>query len=176
MKKSLIPLFMGGIALGISEFVIMGILPEISSSLNISISKSGHFISAYALGVVFGAPLLIVFSRKFSPKILLTLLAFMIMAFNFLSSLCSNYTSLLIARFLAGLPHGSFFGVGAIVAIKLADKGKKTQAIAAMFAGLTVANIIGVPLGTYMAYTISWQMSFILVGIFGLLTMVLVIS
>lgn len=170
MKKSLLSLALGGLTIGITEFVMMGILPDIAKNLNISIPVAGHLISAYALGVVIGAPLLVIITRNYPPKKTLLMLASMITAFNSLSIIAPNYEFLFAVRLLSGLPHGAFFGVGAVVASRLADKGKEAQAISVMFAGLTIANLLGVPLGTYIGHHFSWRYTFIIIAIVGTLT------
>tara|TARA_R110002074_G_scaffold5143_1_gene25224 strand:+ start:8320 stop:9519 length:1200 start_codon:yes stop_codon:yes gene_type:complete len=170
-KKALFALAIGGFGIGLTEFVIMGILTEVSGSLGITIPKAGHFIAAYALGVVVGAPLLTGLGSKLTPKKMLFLLMIWFTVFNTLSGLATGYTSLLFLRFLSGIPHGAFFGIGAVVATKLAKKGKSAQGIAIMFSGLTVANVIGVPIGTYLGQQFSWSVSFYLVGFVGLLAL-----
>lgn len=172
MKKELLPLTIGGFGIGMTEFVMMGILPDIATSLQISIPQAGHLISAYALGVVLGAPLLVGFAGNYPPKkILLGLMALFTFC-NALSSFAPNYELMMVTRLLSGLPHGAFFGVGAVVASRLANKGKEAQAISMMFAGLTVANIIGVPLGTYIGHTMSWRITFLIIAAVGLITLV----
>ena len=169
MKKALLALAIGGFGIGMTEFVIMGILPEVSEALQISIPTAGHFISAYALGVVVGAPLLTAFGNRWpAHKVLLALMVWFTV-FNTLSAFSNSYELLLITRFLSGLPHGAFFGIGAVVAGKLAKPGKEAQAIAMMFTGLTVANVIGVPLGTWLGQNFNWGVSFLAVGIVGIL-------
>lgn len=170
-KKALFALAIGGFGIGLTEFVIMGILTEVSGSLGITIPQAGHFIAAYALGVVVGAPLLTGLGSKLTPKKMLFLLMIWFTVFNTLSGLAIGYTSLLFMRFLSGIPHGAFFGIGAVVATKLAKKGKGAQAISIMFSGLTVANVIGVPIGTYLGQQFSWSVSFYLVGFVGLLAL-----
>ncbi|QIP16081.1 MFS transporter [Spirosoma aureum] len=171
MKKSLLPLAIGGFGIGMTEFVMMGILPDIASALRISIPVAGHLISAYALGVVLGAPLLVGIAGNYPPKkILLGLMAIFTFC-NILSAFAPNYETMMITRLLSGLPHGAFFGVGAVVASRLAGKGKEAQAISMMFAGLTIANIIGVPLGTYIGHTMSWRITFVVIAAVGLITM-----
>ncbi|TLP72794.1 MFS transporter [Maribacter sp. ACAM166] len=170
-KKALFSLAIGGFGIGLTEFVIMGILTEVSGSLGITIPQAGHFIAAYALGVVLGAPLLTGLCSKLSPKKMLFLLMIWFTIFNSLSGLATGYSSLLFLRFLSGIPHGAFFGIGAVVATKLAKKGKSAQGIAIMFSGLTVANVIGVPIGTYLGQQFSWSVSFYLVGFVGLLAL-----
>ena len=172
MKKSLIALSLGGLTIGITEFVIMGLLPDIATDLNVSIPVAGYLISAYALGVVIGAPLLVILGRNYPPKKMLLLLAAMLTVFNAFSIIAPNYTILLISRLLSGLPHGAFFGVGAVVASRLADKGKEAQAISIMFAGLTIANVAGVPIGTYIGHNFTWRYTFIIIAFVGLLTFV----
>ncbi|GAB4029033.1 MFS transporter [Spirosoma gilvum] len=171
MKKSLLPLTIGGFGIGMTEFVMMGILPDIATALHISIPTAGHLISSYALGVVLGAPLLVGIAGNYPPKkILLGLMALFTFC-NALSAFAPNYETMMITRLLSGLPHGAFFGVGAVVASRLAGRGKEAQAISMMFAGLTVANIIGVPLGTYIGHTMSWRLTFLIIAGVGLITM-----
>ena len=170
MKKSLIALSLGGLTIGITEFVMMGLLPDIASDMKVSIPVAGYLISSYALGVVIGAPLLVILGRNFAPKKMLLILALMLTVFNALSIIAPTYNFLFASRFLSGLPHGAFFGVGAVVASRLADKGKEAQAIAIMFSGLTLANLIGVPIGTYIGHHFIWRYTFILIAIVGLLT------
>jgi DHA1 family arabinose polymer transporter-like MFS transporter len=172
MKLSLLPLALGGLTIGITEFVMMGLLPDIAHDLNISIPQAGHLISAYALGVVIGAPLLVIAGRNFPPKKMLLAMAVMLTVFNALSIIAPGYNLLFASRFLSGLPHGAFFGVGAVVASRLADKGKEARAIAIMFSGLTIANVVGVPLGTYIGHNYSWRYTFVIVTIIGLITVV----
>ncbi|WP_288428047.1 MFS transporter [uncultured Spirosoma sp.] len=171
MKKNLLPLTMGGFGIGMTEFVMMGILPDLARTLDISIPVAGHLISAYALGVVLGAPLLVAIAGNYPPKKILLGLMAMFTVFNLLSSFAPSYEIMLITRLLSGLPHGAFFGVGAVVASRLAAKGKEAQSISMMFAGLTVANIVGVPLGTYIGHELSWRLTFVVIGVVGLITL-----
>lgn len=167
MKKSLIALAFGTLGLGIAEFVMMGILPDVAKDMGISISMAGHFISAYALGVCVGAPVLILARKRPLKHILLALVA-LIMLGNICASLAPNYWILLLARFVSGLPHGAYFGVASIVAEKLADKGKGSEAVSIMIAGMTIANLFGVPLGTSLSNMLSWRFTFLLVGCWGM--------
>lgn len=170
MKKSLIALAFGTLGLGIAEFVMMGILPDVAGDLNISIATAGHLISAYAIGVCIGAPMLII-ARKYPLKNILLILVAMIMLGNTLAALAPNYWILMLARLISGLPHGAYFGVASIVAEKLADKGKGSEAVSIMIAGMTVANLFGVPLGTSLSAAISWRATFLLVSCWGILTL-----
>jgi DHA1 family arabinose polymer transporter-like MFS transporter len=170
MKKSLLSLMLGGLTIGITEFVMMGLLPDIASDLKISIPVAGYLISAYALGVVLGAPLIVIIARNAPPKKILLILAAMLAFFNSLSIIAPSYNLLFISRLLSGLPHGAFFGVGAVVATRLADKGKEAQAISIMFSGLTVANLAGVPIGTYIGHNFAWRYTFIIIAFIGLIT------
>jgi DHA1 family arabinose polymer transporter-like MFS transporter len=172
MKKSLVSLALGGLTLGITEFVMMGLLPDIATDLKISIPVAGYLISAYALGVVIGAPLLVIVSRNYPPKKTLLALVAMLALFNSLSIIAPNYLFLFASRFLSGLPHGAFFGVGAVVASRLADKGKEAQAISIMISGLTIANVAGVPIGTYVGHNYSWRYTFIIISSIALITFV----
>lgn len=169
MKKSLIALAFGTLGLGIAEFVMMGILPEVAVALHVSIAQAGHFISAYALGVCVGAPILIL-ARKFPLKKILLSLVCLILAGNLMASLAPNYLTMLLARFISGLPHGAYFGVASIIASKLADKGKESEAVSIMIAGMTVANLFGVPLGTSLSTMLSWRITFLLVSGWSLIT------
>ncbi|MDX1542764.1 MAG: MFS transporter [Christiangramia sp.] len=169
MKKAILALAIGGFGIGMTEFVIMGILPEVAQAMDISIPRAGHFISAYALGVVVGAPLLTAFGSKWPAHKVLLALMLWFTVFNTLSAFSDSYILLLISRFLSGLPHGAFFGIGAVVAGRLAKPGKDAQAIAMMFTGLTVANVLGVPLGTWLGQNFNWGVSFLAVGIVGVL-------
>lgn len=171
MKKSLVSLAFGGLGLGMTEFAMMGVLPDIAGDLHVTIPQAGHFISAYALGVCVGAPLLILLARNLPPKRTLLALMAMFTLFNTLSALSPGYGMMLAMRFLAGLPHGAYFGVGAIVAGRLADEGKAAEAVSIMFAGLTVANVVGVPLGTYVGNLFSWRYTFLMVGAWGVVTL-----
>ncbi|MEO8236910.1 MAG: MFS transporter [Flavobacterium sp.] len=170
MKKSLVALSLGGLTIGITEFVMMGLLPDIASDMKVTIPVAGYLISAYALGVVIGAPLLVIIGRNYAPKKMLLILAMMLTVFNALSIIAPTYNFLFVSRFFSGLPHGAFFGVGAVVASRLADKGKEAQAIAIMFSGLTLANLIGVPIGTYIGHHFIWRYTFILITVAGLIT------
>ncbi|RYZ92893.1 MAG: MFS transporter [Sphingobacteriaceae bacterium] len=172
MKKKLIPLALGGLGIGTTEFVMMGILPDIAKDFHISIPVAGHLISAYALGVVIGAPLLVALSSNYEPKkILLTLMGIFVF-FNAFSAFAPSNVTLLIARLFSGLPHGAFFGVGSVVASRLAEKGKQAQAISIMFAGLTIANLLIVPLGTFVGHHYSWRYTFGIVTLIGIITII----
>jgi DHA1 family arabinose polymer transporter-like MFS transporter len=172
MKKGLLALLFGGLGIGITEFVIAGLLPDLAKALAISIPQAGNLISVYALGVVVGAPLLVLVAGKIAPRKLLIILMALFTLFNVLVAIAPNYTTLLIARFLSGLPHGAYFGVGSVVASRIADKGKQSQAIATMFAGLTFANLLGVPLGTYIGHHTSWRYTFLMIALIGVITMI----
>ncbi|WP_210488077.1 MFS transporter [Rufibacter aurantiacus] len=163
-KLSLISLLLGGFSIGMTEFLMMGILPDMSRAINISIPEAGHLISIYALGVVIGAPLMVGLTSNMPPKKVLIGLMLMVGIFNGLFALMSSYPLLMATRLLAGLPHGAFFGIGAVVASKLAEPGREARAVSVMFAGLTVANIIGVPLGTFIGHNYSWRFSFALIA------------
>ncbi|MFX1705309.1 MFS transporter [Chitinophaga sp. CC14] len=170
MKKlSLYSLTMGGFSIGMTEFMMMGVLPDVANSLDITIPVAGHLISAYALGVVIGAPLMVALAGNFPPKKVLIGLMLAFGLFNSLFAIAPGYEWLVVARLFAGLPHGAFFGMGAVVASRLAEPGKEASAVSVMFAGLTIANIIGVPLGTYIGHNYSWRISFLLVGVVSLM-------
>lgn len=172
MKKHLIPLALGGLGIGTTEFVMMGLLPDIAKDFQITIPVAGHLISAYAAGVVIGAPLLVAISGNFGPKKILLALMAIFTLFNGLSAIAPGNKTLLVLRLLAGLPHGAFFGVGSVVASRLAEKGKEARSISMMFAGLTLANLLIVPLGTFIGHHYSWRFTFGIVAFIGLITLV----
>ena len=170
MKKSLVALAFGTLALGIAEFVMMGILPDVARSLGVSIPEAGHLISAYAIGVCCGAPMLVVV-HKYPLKNILLCLACVILLGSTLAALSVNYWMLLAARFISGLPHGAYFGVASIVAVRLADERHKTGAVSIMVAGMTVANLFGVPLATGLSASVSWRFPFLLVVFVSLIVL-----
>lgn len=170
MKKSLIALAFGTLGLGIAEFTMMGILPYVAADLNIGIPVAGHFISAYALGVCAGAPMLILARKRPLKHILLALMALMLVG-NLGAAMATGYWLLLAARFISGLPHGAYFGVASIVAGKLADEGRSSEAVSIMIAGMTVANLFGVPLGTSLSHMLSWRVTFLLVACWGVIVL-----
>jgi len=174
IDKKIIPLAIGGLGIGTTEFTIMGLLPDIAKSLQISIPEAGHLISAYAFGVVVGAPILIGYSVKFSPKKVLMALMVIFTLFNALSAMAPDYTTMMIIRFLSGLPHGAFFGVGTVVAARMAEKGKEAFNISLMFTGLTIANLAMVPLVTYIGHTFHWRWYFAIVSVIGLLALLFI--
>jgi DHA1 family arabinose polymer transporter-like MFS transporter len=170
IKKSLLPLALGGFGIGMTEFVIMGILPDIAGGLQISIPQAGYLITAYALGVVVGAPTLVSLMAHRPPRSVLIWFMLMFTLFNAMSAFAPNFEVMMLSRFMAGLPHGAFFGVGAVVASRLADEGKVAAALATMFTGLTLANVVGVPAGTWLGHNMSWRAVFLVVAVIGLLT------
>jgi len=170
IKKSLVPLALGGFGIGMTEFVMMGILPDIAHGLAITIPQAGYLISAYALGVVVGAPTLVALLAKRAPRSVLIWLMLIFTVFNALSAFAPNFHLMMLSRFMAGLPHGAFFGVGAVVASRLADEGRSAAAVATMLAGLTLANVLGVPFGTWLGHNLSWRAVFLIVAGIGLLT------
>ncbi|MPT30422.1 MAG: MFS transporter, partial [Chryseobacterium sp.] len=170
MDKRILPLALGGLGLGTTEFVIMGLLPDVAESLKISIPQAGHLISSYAFGVVVGAPILIGYAAKYPPKKILIFLMIAFTLFNALSAFSNDYYSMMAIRFLAGLPHGAFFGVGTVVATRLAKPGKQAQSIAMMFTGLTLANLAMVPFVTWLGHQLTWRYAFGVVAIIGSIT------
>ena len=168
MRPGLLALSLGGLAIGMAEFVPMGVLPDVARSLDITIPQAGHLISAYAVGVVTGAPLLVALGERFAPRRVLIAFMLIFALFNALFAVAPTFPLLVAARFFAGLPHGAFFGLGAVVASRLAPPGREASAVAVMFAGLTIANIIGVPLGTLLGHAIHWRLPFIAVAAIAL--------
>ncbi|MEU5217325.1 MFS transporter [Streptomyces sp. NPDC020807] len=165
---ALLALTIGAFGIGTTEFVIMGLLPEIAADYGVTIPTAGLLVTGYALGVVVGAPLLTVFGAKVSRKRMLMLLMGLFVLGNLLSALAPTFGLMLTGRVVASLAHGSFFGIGSVVAADLVAPNKKAAAIATMFTGLTVANIVGVPLGTYIGQTVGWRTTFAIVAALGL--------
>ncbi|MCM1291199.1 MAG: MFS transporter [Prevotella sp.] len=168
MKKSLIALAAATFALGIAEFGMMGILSDVAHGIGVDIVKAGHLISAYSLGVAIGAPCLVVL-RKLPLRRLLLFLVTLIAFGNLFTALAPNYIMLLTGRFISGLPHGAFFGAGAIVCSELAGKNKGATAVSVMVGGMTVANVIGVPGATFLSNCISWRFVFGAISLFGII-------
>lgn len=170
MPLALLALAIGAFGIGTTEFVMMGMLPQIAGDLGVSVSAVGLLISAYAVGVVIGAPTLTALGVRFTPRQTLIGLMVVFVVGNALSALAPGYTTLLIARVFTALAHGSFFGVGAVAARRLVPKEKATQAISLMITGLTLANVVGVPLGTFIAQQLSWRLVMGGVAVIGLVT------
>ncbi len=167
----LLALAVGAFAIGTTEFSPMGFLPEIARDLDISIPRAGMLISAYALGVMIGAPLMTLWLSRYSkPKSLILLMAIFTIG-NLLAMLAPNYLGLMGARLITSLNHGAFFGIGSVVAASVVPKDKQASAVAMMFMGLTIANIGGVPLATWVGQHIGWRMAFCGISLLGLLTM-----
>lgn len=171
IDRRVLPLTLGGLAIGTTEFTIMGLLPDMAASLHATIPQAGMLISAYALGVVVGAPLLTGIFLKQAPKKTLIFLTILFTVFNGLSIVAPGYGSMLVTRFLAGLPHGAFFGIGAVVASRIGGKGKEARYISMMFTGLTLANLLMVPLVTYIGHMFHWRWYFAVVTLIGAITL-----
>jgi MFS transporter, DHA1 family, inner membrane transport protein len=167
-------LAMGGFAIGTTEFATMSLLPYFARGLRIDEPTAGHVISAYALGVVVGAPLLAVLAAKMSRRALLILLMTAFALFNGLSALAPDYHWMLVFRFLSGLPHGAYFGIAALVAASLVPANKRSQAVGRVMLGLTVATILGVPLANWLGQAIGWRSGFAVVAVLALVTVALV--
>jgi MFS transporter, DHA1 family, inner membrane transport protein len=171
-----IALAMGGFAIGTTEFVTMGLLPEMARGVGVSIPAAGHVISAYALGVVVGAPLIAVFGARLPRRGLLLALMAAFALGNAGSALALNYESLTIARFLSGVPHGAFFGVASLVAASMVAPHRKGRAVSLVMLGLPVANVVGVPTATWMGQHLGWRSAYWAVALLGLLTVALVLA
>jgi DHA1 family inner membrane transport protein len=153
---------------------MMGLLPNVARDLGISVPTAGHIISAYALGVVVGAPLIAVLAARWPRHVLLLALMAFFAVGNFASALTPGYAPLLAVRFLAGLPHGAYFGVASLVAASLVPANERASAVGRMMLGLTGATLAGVPLATWIGQTLGWRAAYVLVGAIGLLTSVLI--
>ena len=159
-------------AIGTAEFVIAGILPQIATSLSITEGQAGYLISAYALAIVIGGPILTIYLARFNKKMVLIGLMALFIVGNVLSALAPNYHLLLISRVVAGLTQGPFYGIGAVVATNLVSEKMAGRAVGQMFAGLTLANVLGVPAGTWISLQFGWHSTFFTVAAFGAVAMV----
>ncbi|WP_420138538.1 MFS transporter [Sphingomonas sp.] len=171
-----ITLALGGFAIGTTEFATMSLLPDFSRGLGVDAPTGGHVISAYAFGVVVGAPLLAVLGARMSRRMLLVLLMAAFAVGNALSAVAPSFRVLLIFRFLAGLPHGAYFGTAALVAASLVPPERRTMAVGRVMLGLTVATIIGVPLANALGHWLGWRWGFGIVAIIAVLTALLVLA
>jgi DHA1 family inner membrane transport protein len=167
-------LAIGGLAIGTGEFASMSILPVVAGDLHASLPDMGHMISAYALGVVVGAPLIAIFLARMPRRAMLILLMALYAAGNLLSAAAPGYSGLIAARFIAGIPHGAYFGVAALVAAAMAVPSRRAQAVARVLLGLTIANIFGVPLATWLSQGYGWRAAFLVVGLLGVSTALMV--
>ncbi|MEU6080325.1 MFS transporter [Streptomyces sp. NPDC047108] len=171
MPLALLALAIGAFGIGTTEFVIMGLLPEVAADYGVSIPTAGLLVTGYALGVVIGAPLMTVLGTRVERKRMLMFLMGLFIAGNALSALAPAFGVMLAGRVLASLAHGAFFGIGSVVAADLVAPHKRAGAIAMMFTGLTVANVVGVPLGTLVGQSLGWRVTFAIVaglGVIGL--------
>ncbi|MEK0245979.1 MFS transporter [Bifidobacterium mongoliense] len=175
MKKSLLALASGAFILGAAEFVMMGILPKTAAAMGVSIPFAGNFISAYALGVCVGT-LMLVFGRKQPPKRLIVVFMVLALIGNTLSALSTGPAMLIAARFIAGLPHGAFFGTAVLIAKILAAPGREARDISITITGQTLANMLGVPAGTLLAEHLSWRLAFGTLALWAAMTIVLALA
>ncbi|GGA32081.1 MFS transporter [Paenibacillus physcomitrellae] len=169
---SILSLTVGAFAIGMTEFVIMGILPNVAQDLNVSIPTAGQLITMYALGVAVGAPILTILTHRIPQKLLLCLLMVIFILGNGVSVIAPNYAFLMGARLLTALTHGTFFGVGAVIASNLVKPDRRAGAVSIMMAGLTIANIIGVPVGTFIGQHLGWRASFATISLMGVVALI----
>ncbi|MEW1823671.1 MFS transporter [Arthrobacter sp. NPDC080031] len=172
MPAGLIALALGGFGIGLTEFVIMGLLPEIATDFGVSEAAAGWFITGYALSVVVGALLVTAAVTRLPRKPVLIGLLVLFIAGNFLSAVADSYPVMLIGRIIAALCHGAFFGIGSVVAASLVPAHKKAGAIAIMFTGLTAANVLGVPFGTFLGQNLGWRSTFWAITVIGVAALI----
>ncbi|CCG86105.1 MFS transporter [Erwinia piriflorinigrans] len=172
MPVSLLALALSAFAIGTTEFVIMGLLPEVANDLQVSLPSAGWLISGYALGVAVGAPIMALLTARLPRKGTLMLLMAIFIVGNILCALAYSYNLLMLARVVTALCHGAFFGIGAVVAASLVAPGKQASAVALMFTGLTLANVLGVPLGTWFGQMFGWRATFWGVAVIGVLAII----
>ncbi|GAA1925590.1 MFS transporter [Nocardioides hwasunensis] len=171
---AVLALAMGGFAIGTTEFVTMGLLPQIAGGVDVSIPTGGHVISAYAVGVVVGAPLLAFLGARLPRRALLVALMAAFAAGNAVSALAASYEQLMLARFVAGLPHGAYFGVASLVAASMARPSRKGRAVAQVMLGLSFANVVGVPAATVLGQELGWRAAFWASSALALVTLAMV--
>ncbi|MEU5099454.1 MFS transporter [Streptomyces sp. NPDC020996] len=171
MPLALLALAVVAFGIGTTEFATMGLLPQIADGVGVSVPHAGNLVSAYALGVVVGAPVLTGIGARVPHKRLLLLLSGLFVVGNVASALAPDFALLFAARFLAGLPHGALFGVGAVVASRLVAPERAARAVSKMFLGLTVANIVGVPAGTALGQQLGWRSAYGAVAVIGLVAL-----
>ncbi|MDX2542927.1 MFS transporter [Streptomyces sp. WI04-05B] len=172
MPLALLALAIGAFGIGTTEFVIMGLLPDVAGDFGVSIPTAGFLVTGYALGVVVGAPIMTALGTRVSRKRMLMLLMGLFILGNLLSAGAPAFAVMLIGRVVASLAHGAFFGIGSVVAADLVAPDKRAGAIAMMFTGLTVANVVGVPLGTFVGQAAGWRVTFAVVAGLGVLGLV----
>ncbi|WP_327175381.1 MFS transporter [Streptomyces sp. NBC_01335] len=171
MPLALLALAVSAFGIGTTEFVMMGLLPNVADDLGTSVPTAGYLVSAYAIGVVLGAPLLTALGSRMPRKRMLLLLMSLFVLGNAASAFAPGFGWLVAGRLIAGLPHGAFFGVGAVVAARLVPEGRQARAVARMFLGLTVANIVGVPAATLLGQHLGWRATFVVVAVIGLVSL-----
>lgn len=172
---AVVALATGGFAIGTTEFVTMGLLPQIAGGIGVTIPQAGHLISAYALGVVVGAPTLAALGARLPRRALLVWLMVAYAVLNLLSAAVSHYGLLAFVRFLDGLPHGAYFGVSALVASGMVSPERRGRALALVMMGIPVANLAGVPAATLLGQAYGWRAAYIAVGLVSVLTVVLIL-
>ncbi|WP_054687108.1 MFS transporter [Pantoea sp. SGAir0180] len=176
MPVALLALALSAFAIGTTEFVIMGLLPEVAKDLQVTIPSAGWLISGYALGVAIGAPVMALLTAKLPRKKTLILLMAIFIIGNLLCALAYSYNLLMLARVITALCHGAFFGIGAVVAASLVAADRQASAVALMFTGLTLANVLGVPLGTWFGQLFGWRATFWGVAVIGVLAFIALIT
>ena len=172
MPLSLLVLALSAFAIGTTEFVIMGLLPNVATDLGVSIPGAGWLVTGYALGVAIGAPIMALATAKLPRKAALVWLMVIFIVGNMLCALSTGYTMLMIARVVTALCHGAFFGIGSVVAANLVAPNRRASAVALMFTGLTLANVLGVPLGTALGQYAGWRSTFWAVTVIGVLALI----
>lgn len=171
VPAGLLALAIGGFGIGLTEFVIMGLLPEVAGDFAVNEAAAGWFISGYALSVVVGALLVTAAVTRLPRKPVLMALLVLFIAGNFLSAIADSYAAMLLGRVIAALCHGAFFGIGSVVAASLVPAHKKAGAIATMFTGLTAANVLGVPFGTFLGQNLGWRSTFWAITVIGVIAL-----
>ncbi|MGZ2457315.1 MFS transporter [Rhizobium sp. IY2] len=164
----------GGFGIGTGEFAIMGLLPNVAETFSVTTPQAGYVISAYALGVVVGAPVIAVLAAKMARRTLLLTLMLIFAAGNISSAMAPTFETFTLLRFISGLPHGAYFGVAALVAASMVPVHRRARAVGRVMLGLTVATLLGTPLTTFFGQSLDWQVAFFSVGVLGLLTVALI--
>ena len=174
LALAVVAMAVGAFTIGTTEFVTMGLLPQVARGVDVSISQAGHLVSAYAVGVVVGAPLIALLGARLPRRGLLLGLMALFALTNGLSAVAPSFELLAVARFAAGLPHGAYFGIASLVAASMADPAKKGRAVAQVILGLSIANVVGVPAATWLGQNLGWRAAFVVVAVLAALAVVLV--
>lgn len=171
VPAGLVALAIGGFGIGLTEFVILGLLPEVATDFAVSIPQAGYLVSGYAVSVAFGGVFVTAVTASMRPKTVLCTLMMLFIVGNLVSAVASGFGVMLVGRIIAALCHGAFFGIGSVLAASLVPADRRARAISIMFLGLTIANVLGVPLGTFLGQSYGWRSTFWTITAIGIIAL-----